>query len=167
MKTTAARFFRTLASRLGALMPQRRDLMWDEYLDLSQALNRMTDAHTAAQRRVTELERTREQDRDRIEQLERWLSYERQFSDRLSRQERADAVDMLCAHQLAFMDATLTHPYAREVLAHVEEPTEHVTAMREALAAPARALRADVIEALADILHAAGADGHEPEDLNP
>ncbi|GAA1451220.1 hypothetical protein [Nocardiopsis tropica] len=79
----------------------------------------------------------------------------------------ADAVDMLCAHQLAFMDATLTHPYAREVLADVEEHAEHVAAMRRALAAPARAPRAEVIEALADVLHAAEADGHEPEDLRP
>lgn len=97
----AARFFHTLTDRLGALLPQRRNLLWGEYLDLSQALNRMTDAHTAAQRRITELERAREQDRETIEHLNRRLGYEQAFSNRLSRQERADCIRpgqiLLCA----------------------------------------------------------------------
>lgn len=76
-----------------------------------------------------------------------------------------EAVALLEAQQEEYMQATHTHPYSVEALAGVEAPAEHLDAVRAILADTEDAEPDAVARALADVLHAAEADGYDPEDL--
>ncbi|MFY7069023.1 hypothetical protein ACOQFV_24465 [Nocardiopsis changdeensis] len=76
-----------------------------------------------------------------------------------------DAVALLEAQQLEFISGTLTHPYSVEALAGAQAPAEHLDAVRAILADTEDAEPDAVARALADVLHAAEADGYDPEDL--
>lgn len=79
-----------------------------------------------------------------------------------------DAVTLLEAQQLEFISGTLTHPYSVEALDGVQAPAEHLEAVRATLADAEHAEHAEpavLAQALADVLHAAEADGYDPSDL--
>ena len=76
-----------------------------------------------------------------------------------------DAVNTVYRHQEDFIEATLTHPYDWELLAQAGPGPERVEAAPAVLAARPAAPRVVTIQVLADIIHAAEADGVDPHEL--